>query len=358
MEKLDVVVIGAGVVGLAIARALAQMGREVLILEAEGAFGTGTSARNSEVIHAGLYYPKGSLKARFCVEGNRQLYDFCYARGVSHQKLGKLLVACTEAELPLLDKVRQAALANGVADLQAVSAAEAKAMEPELFCLAALHSPSTGIIDSHGLMLSLLADCEAKGATLALKSPVVGGCLQEGGVRLRVGGGEPMELSANLVVNSAGLGAWAVSRGLGLNVPLQYYAKGNYFTLTGKTPFSRLVYPVPGHAGLGVHFTRDLSGRARFGPDVEWVDDIDYKVDPARGEVFYAAIRAYWPGLKDRALEPGYAGIRPKIQGPNDPARDFMIEKAHSRYIALYGIESPGLTSCLAIGDYVARMAA
>jgi L-2-hydroxyglutarate oxidase LhgO len=357
MEKLDAVVIGAGVVGLAIARSLAQAGREVLILESENAIGTGTSARNSEVIHAGLYYPRDSLKAKFCVAGNRLLYDFCQERGIAHQRLGKLLVATSDAELPLLDKVKEAAKANGVADLQVLSGADAKRMEPEIRCLAALLSPSTGIVDSHALMLSLLADAESKGAVLVLKSPVVGGRLQEGGVRLLVGGADPMEIEALLVVNSAGLGAWAVSKGLGLLVPPQHYAKGNYFTLTGKTPFRRLVYPVPGHAGLGVHFTCDLAGRGRFGPDVEWVEAIDYKVDPKRGEVFYDAIRAYWPGLQDGALEPGYCGIRPKIQGPDDPARDFMIEKAHPAYIALYGIESPGLTSCLAIAGHVARMA-
>ncbi len=362
MESQDAVVIGAGVVGLAIARALAQAGRDVLILESEGAIGTGTSARNSEVIHAGLYYPKDSLKARFCVEGGRLLYDYCQARGIAHQRLGKLLVATNEAEKPLLEKLKQSAKDNGVEGLQDLTAAQAQALEPDLFCLAALYSPNTGILDSHALMLSLLADAEAKGAVLALKSPVVGGALSGERIHLKVGGAEPIEIEAGLVVNAAGLGAWAVAREIvGLppaHIPPCHFAKGNYFNLIGRTPFSRLVYPVPGHAGLGVHFTRDLAGRGRFGPDVEWVDKIDYQVDPGRGLAFYDAIRSYWPGLKDGALEPGYAGIRPKVQGPNDPAQDFVIERAHPRFIGLYGIESPGLTSCLAIGGHVARMAA
>lgn len=361
MEKLETVVIGAGVVGLAIARALAKAGRDVLILESEEAFGTSTSARNSEVVHAGLYYPKDSLKAKLCVDGRRLLYAYCQERGVAHQRVGKLLVATSEEELPLLAKLKALALANGVDDLEDLSANEARAMEPELSCLAALHSPSTGIVDSHELMLSLLADAEAKGAVLVLKSPVLGGQVEADGVVLNVGGDDPSSFKAALVVNAAGLGAWDAAKGIaGLaagSVPPRYYAKGNYFSLTGKTPFSRLVYPVPGHAGLGVHFTRDLAGRGRFGPDVEWVTGVDYKVDPKRGRVFYEAIRRYWPGLKDGALEPGYAGVRPKIQGPNDPVRDFMIEKQAPGYIGLYGIESPGLTSCLAIADWVAGMA-
>ncbi|MBF0356515.1 MAG: NAD(P)/FAD-dependent oxidoreductase [Alphaproteobacteria bacterium] len=359
MDKQDVVVIGAGVVGLAIARVLAMAGRDVLILEAEGAIGTQTSARNSEVIHAGLYYPKDSLKARFCVAGNRMLYAYCQDRGISHQRTGKLLVAVDETELELLDRLSAAALANGVQDLSRLSASQAEALEPELSCKAALLSPSTGIIDSHGLMLSLLADAEAKGAVLALKSAVTGGRVSEGGITLAVDG---TEIEAALVVNSAGLGAWAVARSIkGIpegSIPPCHFAKGNYFSLTGKTPFKRLVYPVPGHAGLGVHFTRDLAGRARFGPDVEWVDAIDYKVDPKRAEVFYEAIRSYWPGLRDGALEPGYAGIRPKLQGPGDPQQDFWIGSPLPGLIALYGIESPGLTSCLAIAEHVARMAA
>ncbi len=358
MERQDVVIVGAGVVGLAIARALALAGRDVLILESEGAIGTGISSRNSEVIHAGLYYPQDSLKARFCVECNRKLYAYCQDRGIPHQRLGKLLVAVDEEELALLEKLKASALANGVMDLQCLSAAEARELEPELRCTAALLSPSTGIVDSHALMLSLLADAEAKGAILALKSPVTGGRLTDNGVILDVAG---TGIEARLAVNAAGLGAWRVARsiqGISANsIPPCHYAKGNYFTLTGKTPFGHLVYPVPGHAGLGVHFTLDLSGRARFGPDVEWTEILDYKVDPNRGLAFYDAIRSYWPGLKDGALEPGYAGIRPKVQGPGDPPRDFVIDRSQPGWIALYGIESPGLTSCLAIGDHISSQA-
>ncbi|TAN50561.1 MAG: NAD(P)/FAD-dependent oxidoreductase, partial [Rhodospirillales bacterium] len=342
----------------AIARALALAGRDVLILESEGAIGTGVSSRNSEVIHAGLYYPKDSLKARFCVEGNRKLYAFCLERGIPHQRLGKLLVAVDEEELALLEKLKASALANGVQDLRCLSAAEAQELEPELRCTAALLSPSTGILDSHALMLSLLADAEAKGAILALKSPVTGGRLTEGGVILKV---EGTGIEARLVVNAAGLGAWRVAhtiQGISADsIPPCHFAKGNYFSLTGKTPFGHLVYPVPGHAGLGVHFTRDMAGRARFGPDVEWTESLDYKVDARRGAAFYEAIRSYWPGLKDGALEPGYAGIRPKVQGPDDPPQDFVIDRSHPGWIALYGIESPGLTSCLAIGDHIASQA-
>jgi L-2-hydroxyglutarate oxidase LhgO len=361
MNEVDAVVIGAGVVGLAVARSLASQGREVLILEAEGAFGTGTSSRNSEVIHAGLYYPKGSLKAKLCVEGNRLLYAYCQERGVEHKRVGKLLVAANEGELPLLAEVERKALGNGVGDLTRLSQADAVAMEPELACAAALLSPSTGIVDSHGLMLALLADGEALGATLALKSPVIGGRVGERGIDLLVGGAEPSTLRAGLVVNCAGLGAWTVSQLImGVpdeSIPPRHYCKGNYFLLTGKTPFRRLVYPVPGHAGLGVHLTLDLAGQARFGPDTEWINEIGYEVDERRGDSFYAAIRSYWPGLADGALRPGYAGVRPKIQGPADPARDFLIEGPADHgvpgWVALYGIESPGLTSSLAIASHV-----
>jgi L-2-hydroxyglutarate oxidase LhgO len=365
MNEVDAVVIGAGVVGLAIARQLARQGREVLILEAERAFGTGISARNSEVIHAGLYYPKGSLKARFCVEGRQLLYAFCQERGVEHKRLGKLLVAVNEAELPLLDDVAARARDNGVDDLVRLSGSEAMQMEPSLSCVAALHSPSTGIVDSHRLMLALLADAEARGATLALKTPVIGGRVTGQGIELLTGGSEPATLLAGLVINAAGLGAWTASQLIqGIpdeSIPPRHYCKGNYFLLSGKTPFSRLVYPVPGHAGLGVHLTLDLAGQARFGPDTEWVDEITYDVAEQRGESFYAAIRSYWPGLADGALRPGYAGMRPKIQGPAEPARDFMIEGATQHgipgWVALYGIESPGLTSCLAIARHVQEIA-
>ncbi|CAA7620231.1 Predicted dehydrogenase [Candidatus Terasakiella magnetica] len=357
-ERVDCVVIGAGVVGLAVARHLARAGREVVVLEAEGAIGSGISSRNSEVIHAGMYYPKDSLKARLCVEGNRLLRDFAASRGVAFKMVGKLIVATDTAEAEALDAILAKGRDNGVEGLAAISAAEALALEPALSCTAALFSSATGIIDSHGLMLALLGEAEDKGASVAFKSPVIKGCVTEGGTLLQVGGAEPMTLLARSVVISAGLGAPAVGAALGLdNVPSAYLCKGNYFGLTGKTPFSRLVYPVPVAAGLGVHFTLDLGGRGRFGPDVEWIGAEDYVVDPRRGDGFYAAIRRYWPDLADGALEPAYAGIRPKIQAPDQPARDFAIhgpaETGAPGVAALYGIESPGLTSCLAIARHV-----
>jgi L-2-hydroxyglutarate oxidase LhgO len=359
--SVDCVVIGAGVVGLAIARSMAMAGREVLILEAADAIGTGTSSRNSEVIHAGIYYPKDSLKARLCVSGRELLYDYCQERGVAHRRVGKLIVAAHDGEIPLLADIKKKAEANGVTDLDWLSAEEAKALEPELACVAALLSPSTGIIDSHALMLSLLADAESQGATLALLSPVIGGEVRSDGIMLEVGGTEPMRLLAKTVINSAGLGAQGVSKVIeGIppdSVPPLYFCKGNYFLLSGKTPFSRLVYPVPGTAGLGTHFTLDLGGQGRFGPDTEWIEAINYQVEERRGDSFYAAIRQYWPGIKDGALRPGYAGIRPKIQAPSETQRDFLINQPLPGWIALYGIESPGLTSCLAIAEMVKGMA-
>jgi L-2-hydroxyglutarate oxidase LhgO len=369
METVDTVVIGAGVVGLAVARALAMAGREVVVLDAENAFGTGTSSRNSEVIHAGLYYPTGSLRAQLCVRGKQLLYDFCASHGVAHQRCGKLIVATQADELPALDRLQATAAANGVPDLQRLSAAEALALEPALRCVGALHSPSTGIIDSHGLMLALLGDAERHGAMLALCSPVLGGrVLSEGAVgaiELDVGGDAPMTLRARTVVNSAGLQAPAVARALaGLHarhVPTDHLAKGCYFTLSGRAPFSRLVYPAPGQSShLGVHLTLDLGGQARFGPSFEWVDQIDYRVDPAGAEVFYGEVRRYWPGLPDGALQPGYAGLRPKISGPGEPAADFRIDGPAVHGVAglvnLFGIESPGLTASLAIAERVAAM--
>ena len=366
MEQLDAVVIGAGVVGLAVARALAQAGREVLILEAEQAFGTGTSSRNSEVIHAGIYYPTGSLRAQLCVRGKRLLYDFCASHGVAHQRCGKLVVASQADELPALDKLLATAHANGVPDLQRLTAAQARALEPALHCVGALLSPSTGIIDSHGLMLALLGDAEAAGAMLALCAPVLGGRCTPQGIELDVGGDEPMPLRARTVVNSAGLQAPALARrmtgqGSGLNaahIPRDHLAKGCYFSLAGRAPFSRLVYPAPGQSShLGVHLTLDLGGQARFGPSFEWVDRIDYGVDPAGAEAFYAEVRRYWPALPDGALQPGYAGLRPKISGPGEPAADFRIDGPAQHGVAglvnLFGIESPGLTACLAIAEVV-----
>jgi L-2-hydroxyglutarate oxidase LhgO len=358
VEKLDAVVIGAGVVGLAVARALAMAGREVVILEAEDAIGTHTSSRNSEVIHAGIYYPKGSLKARSCVAGKELLYEYCVAHGVPHRRSGKLIVASSDAQVEELEQIQKKAHANGVTDVVWMTRAQVLALEPELSCVAGLYSPSTGIIDSHALMLAYLGDAEAHGAMLALKSHLLGAQVAASGFIVH---SEQMEVACNVLVNSAGLRAPSVARSIegfpGTLVPKEFYAKGNYYSLTRKAPFSRLVYPVPEPGGLGVHVTLDLAGQARFGPDVEWIDRIDYRVDPGRSERFYAAIRKYWPGLPDGSLSPGYAGIRPKTAGPGEPAPDFVVQgpSAHGipGLVHLFGIESPGLTSSLALAGLV-----
>ncbi|HEY4252469.1 MAG TPA: NAD(P)/FAD-dependent oxidoreductase [Roseomonas sp.] len=361
MEQVDAVVIGAGVVGLAVARALALAGREVLVLEAAEGIGTETSSRNSEVIHAGIYYAKDSLMARFCVEGKQRLYAYLRERGLPHVNCGKLIVATSVEEAEKLESIRLRAAANGVDDLHRVSGNEARGIEPELSCTAALVSPSTGIIDSHAYMVSLQGDAENAGAIFVFHAPVTGGRVTEDGIELDVGGAEPMTLKAALVVNSAGLHAPKLAAHLaGLaaeHVPTAYYAKGNYFSLIGRSPFSRLIYPVPVPGGLGTHLTIDLGGQARFGPDVEWVDSLDYEVDPKRGEGFYAAIRRWWPGLKDGALAPGYSGIRPKIVPPAVATQDFNVQgpSVHGvpGLINLFGIESPGLTASLALADHV-----
>ncbi|MBI5897997.1 MAG: NAD(P)/FAD-dependent oxidoreductase [Rhodocyclales bacterium] len=362
MERIDCAIIGAGVVGLAVARELAARGREVLILEAESAFGTGISARNSEVIHAGIYYPAGSLKARLCVAGRKLLYAYCAERGIAHRPCGKLIVATSEAQVGELDAIASRARANGVDDLQRLSREAARALEPALECRAALLSPSTGIIDSHALMLSLLGDAERNGAVLALQTRVLGGRVAADGMVLDIdSGGERSELGARCVVNCAGLGAQGFARALaGLpaeSVPPLHYAKGNYYALAGRAPFSRLIYPVPEAAGLGVHLTLDLGGQARFGPDVEWIERIDYTVDPRRADAFYAEVRRYWPQLPDDALQPAYAGIRPKPHAPGEAARDFLVSGPAQHgvpgLVNLYGIESPGLTSCLALAGHV-----
>ena len=362
-ERIDCAVIGAGVAGLAIARALAWAGREVVVLEAAGAIGTGVSSRSSEVIHAGMYYAADSLKARLCVAGNRMLRAYAAERGVPFAMVGKLIVATDAAEAAALGAILERGRANGVVGLHAIPAAEARSLEPQLACQAALLSPDTGIIDSHALMLALQGDAEARGAVIAFRSPVSGGHLAESGAVLEVGGAEPSRLAARLVVVAAGLDSPRVARALGLpRVPRDHLCKGNYFTLSGRMPFSRLIYPVPVAAGLGIHYTLDLGGRGRFGPDVEWVDSIDYGVDPRRAQSFYGAIRRYWPNLADGRLEPAYAGIRPKIQGPGEPPRDFVIDGPAQHgapgVVALYGIESPGLTSCLALAELVKEMAA
>lgn len=365
MDDLDCAVIGGGVVGLAVARALALAGREVMVLEAEGAIGTGTSSRNSEVIHAGIYYPQGSLKATLCVEGKQLLYAYAEARGVPHRRCGKLIVATSAEQVAELEAIRLKAAANGVDDLEQISAAQAVALEPQLRCMAALVSPSTGIVDSHALMLSLLGDLENAGGMLALKSAVTRAELEEGGIVLTAQDGT--RLRCRSVVNAAGLGAPDLARHFGglatETVPTAYFAKGNYFTLSGRAPFGRLVYPVPEPGGLGVHLTIDLGGQAKFGPDVQWVSSPDdLVVDPARGDAFYAEVRRYWPALPDGALIPGYAGMRPKISGPGDPAADFRIDgpRAHGvrGLVNLFGIESPGLTSSLAIGRHVVDLLA
>jgi L-2-hydroxyglutarate oxidase LhgO len=364
-ERVDVVVAGAGAVGLAIARDLALKGREVLVLEAEPIIGSGTSSRNSEVIHAGLYYPEGSLKARLCLRGRDRLYAYCAEMGVPAQRLGKLIVATDEMEIQALEGVKRRAEANGVTDLVWLTGSEARALEPELSCVAALLSPSTGIVDSHALMLAYQGEAEAAGATVVCRAPIESGAVTaEGRILLRVGGEAPMDLDCAGFVNAAGLGAVALAHRIeGLpadSVPEAYLCKGSYYSLSGRTPFRHLVYPAPEHAGLGVHLTLDLGGQARFGPDVEWVDHIDYTVDPARAEKFYAAIRRYWPGLPDESLQPAYSGMRPKISGPAAPAADFRIDgpKRHgvAGLVNLFGIESPGLTASLAIAEAVAAL--
>lgn len=364
MDEIDCVVIGAGVVGLATARALAMAGREVVVLEKEAAIGTETSARNSEVIHAGIYYSPGSLKARFCVAGRQALYAYCESHGVNHRRAGKLIVATTSNETGQLEKLLAHGHANGVTDLHMISGNDAVAMEPNLRCAAALHSPSTGIIDSHGLMLAYRGDAEDHGAMLAFESRLQSARVVAGGLALEVGGADPMQLLARTVINCGGLHAPGIAariEGLAAqHVPTAYYAKGNYFTLAGRSPFSRLIYPMPEAAGLGVHLTLDLGGQARFGPDVEWIDGIDYSVDPRRCEGFYAAIRTYWPGLPDNVLQPAYAGIRPKINAASEVARDFVIEGPETHgvpgLVNLFGIESPGLTSSLAIAEHVVTL--
>lgn len=369
MEQIDAVVIGAGVVGLAVGRALALAGHEVMVLESENAIGTGTSSRNSEVIHAGIYYPAGSLKARLCVEGKAMLYAYCTERGVAHQRLGKLIVATSPEQVQALDSIVAKAAANGVHDLQKLTAIQAQALEPALACHAALLSPNTGVVDSHGLMLSLQGDMENAGGLLALVSPVQHIGLQHGtGTHpIRVTTQDGSELACKLLVNAAGLNAVALAWGMdGLDhslLPQAHYAKGNYFTLAGKAPFSRLIYPVPEKAGLGVHLTLDLGGQAKFGPDVQWVDDpSDLQVDPRRGDAFYAEVRKYWPDLADGALQAGYAGMRPKINAPHEAAADFMIqgpaEHGVPGLVNLLGIESPGLTSSLAIAAHVTELLA
>jgi L-2-hydroxyglutarate oxidase LhgO len=374
IERVDSIVVGAGVVGLAIARQLAMAGDEVIVVEAAELIGSETSSRNSEVIHAGIYYAKDSLKARFCVAGKAKLYEYCLSRGVAHRNCGKLIVATSADELAILDGIKAKAAANGVDDLYEISAAEAMAQEPALSCLGALVSPSTGIIDSHGLMLAYQGEAEDHGAMIAFRSRAMGGRVVPGGLALQVadGQGGEMTLACRRLVNAAGLHAQPLARRIegldGDTVPPLYYCKGNYFSLPGKQPFSRLIYPVPASASLGVHLTIDLAGQARFGPDQEWLDGeivaleapLDYRVEPARAAVFYDAVRRYYPALPDDSLQPAYSGLRPKLRRPGGGMEDFLIQGPDSHGVAglvnLYGIESPGLTASLAIAEHVGTL--
>jgi L-2-hydroxyglutarate oxidase LhgO len=363
MEEVACVVVGAGVVGLAVARALALAGFGVLVLERAWTIGFETSSRNSEVIHGGLYYPVGSLKAHSCVTGRRRLYAYCREHGVPHAQTGKLVVATAEAEIAGLEKIAATAEGNGVDNLQWLDAAQARRLEPALHCVAALLSPSTGIIDSHALMLAYQGEAEAAGAIVVLRTPVLSATVCRDGFELAVGGDDPTAIRCRFLVNAAGLYAPALARAIDgvptQTIPPAYFCRGVYFTLSGRAPFHRLIYPVPAAGGLGVHVTLDLGGQARFGPDVEWIASVDYSVDPARSEAFYAAVRRYWPGLPDGMLQPGYAGIRPKITGPGEPAADFAVQgpEAHGipGLVNLYGIESPGLTASLPLADEVVR---
>jgi L-2-hydroxyglutarate oxidase LhgO len=365
MDRVECVVIGAGVIGLAVARRLAQAGREVVVLEAAEGIGTVTSSRNSEVIHAGIYYPAGSWMARMCVSGKRALYAYCADHGIPHRNCGKLIVATTPKETEKLQAIRAHAEANGVLDMQTLSGEAARALEPALNCDAALLSPSTGIIDSHAYMLALRGDAEDAGTAFAFHTPLLRAKAAAGAIALDAGGDAPMTLECRLLVNAAGLDAPAVARRIegmpGEAIPQAYLAKGNYFSCRAKAPFSRLIYPVPEPGGLGVHLTLDMAGQARFGPDVEWVDHIDYAVDAARAERFYPAIRKYWPTLPDGALMPSYSGMRPKIVPPAVASQDFLIQGPRDHGVAglinLFGIESPGLTSSLAIAGHVGELA-
>ena len=366
---IDCLVIGAGAVGLACAVELARRGREVLIAEAGSGIGAGISSRNSEVIHAGIYYPTGSLRHRLCVIGRRKLYAYLAARGVAHRKCGKLIVATSSAEETQIAALHQRALENDVESMSMLTHAEALTLEPNLNCVSALLSGETGIVDSHGYMLALQGELEERGGMVALNAPIVRGCVVTGGFELEIGGAAPAIARSKVLINSAGLGAHAVARSLeGLDaalIPQLVLAKGSYFGCSGGAAFTRLVYPAPVEGGLGVHLTLDLAGRMRFGPDVEWLasndpERVDYRVDIARAQSFYAAIRRYWPALPDGALTPDYSGCRPKLSGPGQPAADFRIDGPGTHGIAglvnLFGIESPGLTSSLALGEYAADL--
>ena len=370
MEHVDCVVVGAGVIGLAVAREMALQGRETILLERENAFGTISSARNSEVIHAGIYYPKDSLKAKLCVEGNRLLYEYCRDHQVATQRYGKLIVATDPSQMNDLQALLYKAQNNGVPEIKMITEQEAKSLEPKLQCVAALLSGSTGIVDSHAYMLSLLGGFEDAGGMVAYQSPLMNakpiGDQARNGYVLTIGGADGMQISTKLLINCAGMSAPAVAQKIeGLqreNIPKAYFAKGNYFSLSGKSPFNHLIYPTPEPGGLGVHLTLDMAGQAKFGPDVEWLDiereeQIDYTVNPKRGDGFYEAVRRYWPELKDGSLQADYSGVRAKIVPPNAPAGDFCFDGPQDHGLEglynLYGFESPGLTSSLAIAKYL-----
>jgi L-2-hydroxyglutarate oxidase LhgO len=359
---MQVLVIGAGVVGLATARAAARKGHDVVVAEAQGAIGTGVSSRNSEVIHAGMYYATGTLRGRHCVRGRRMLYEFCALHGVPHRKCGKLIVASNAAELDKIGQIEVQGGINGVEGLELIGGNAARALEPEVTCIGALHSPETGIIDSHRYMLALRGDLEDAGGAIAVNAPVIGAARKGGQWWVRFGGRDGGEYAFDAVANCAGLGAQGVARAFdnypATRVPRLVLAKGNYFSFAGRPAFSRLIYPTPMVGGLGMHVTLDLAGRMRFGPDVEWIERENYDVNPARAELFYARIRTYWPGLPDGALSPDYSGIRPKLSGPNEPQGDFLIDTPAQHglpgLVQMFGIESPGLTSSLSLGEDVA----
>jgi L-2-hydroxyglutarate oxidase LhgO len=360
-DEVEVVVIGAGVVGLAVARQLARCGREVIVVEAASAVGTEISSRNSEVVHAGIYYPAGSRKAELCVRGRHRLYAYCDERGIPHRRCGKLIVATDDAQVPVLSDLAGKARVNGVDDMQFLGKAEAHLLEPEVHSVAALYSPSSGIVDTHAFMLALRGEAEDNGAMFAFNTPLAGGEVANDGIALDFGGNEPMTLKARFVVNAAGLSAPSVAGSIsGVpsdSIPTPRFAKGNYFKLEGRAPFSRLVYPVPEPGGLGVHATLDMAGQVRFGPDVEWIESVDYAVNAERSRHFYARIRQYWPGLRDGALSPDYCGVRPKIEIDGAIQNDFVIsgpaEHGVAGLVNLYGIESPGLTASLALAELV-----
>jgi L-2-hydroxyglutarate oxidase LhgO len=365
LDRVDVAVIGAGVVGLAVARALALAGREVVVIEGERMVGSHTSARNSEVIHAGIYYPQGSLKAKLCVEGKLALYAYCRAKDVAHKNVGKLIVATRDADLAALAGIREHAAHNGVTDLAPLTAEDVHALEPRVTAVAGLWSPSTGIIDSHSYMSALKRDAEEHGANVVLASPVLEGKVRDDGIELTIGGNQPTRVLCKSVINAAGLWAPLVARKIAgipdATIPGAYFAKGHYFTMAGKSPFTHLVYPVPVPGGLGIHVTLDLAGQVRFGPDVSWLDSVDYTFDPARAGSFYQAIRTYYPDLQDDSLVPGYTGIRPKLAPAGSPNADFVIQGPSEHgvpgLVNLYGIESPGLTASLAIANITAGLA-